>query len=347
MLRRTLAVILTIVAILAAGWLALRRADVPYDTLEGAYALPETQFLTLSDGLKIHYTDTGPKDRSAIVLVHGFSSSLHTWNAWRDDLEQDFRVITLDLPGHGLSRADPVDMVSIDRFADVIDQVTGKLGVNQFTLAGNSMGGNTAWAFALKYPDRLEGLVLVDASGWAANAEERKSSPIIFKLLANPLARAVLKDLDMTSLTRSALADSYTDPAFVTDDLVERYVALSRAPGHRATLLQLMAARDARAEASAASLATIQVPALVIWGRDDNLVPVSHAQKFADAIKGAKLVVSDGVGHLPQEEAAAQSLADLREFMLEVEWDALDDTVIEPAGDPRLVENRTDGAGAN
>ena len=72
MLRRTLAVILTIVAVLAAGWLALRRADIPYDTLETIYSTPDSQFMTLDDGLKIHYTDTGPSDRSALVLVHGF-----------------------------------------------------------------------------------------------------------------------------------------------------------------------------------------------------------------------------------------------------------------------------------
>jgi len=94
MLRRTLAVGLTIVAVLAAGWLALRRADIPYDTLETIYALPDSQFMTLEDGLKVHFTDTGPQDRSAIVLVHGFSASLHTWQAWKDNLETDYRVIT-------------------------------------------------------------------------------------------------------------------------------------------------------------------------------------------------------------------------------------------------------------
>ena len=341
MLRRTLAVILTIVAILAAGWLALRRADVPYDTLESAYALPDTQFLTLDDGLKIHYTDTGPQDRSTLVLVHGFSASLHTWSEWKADLEQDFRVISLDLPGHGLSRADPPELIGIDRFTDVVAQATEQLEVARFTLAGNSMGGNTAWAFALKYPKRLEGLILVDASGWPETDEERKASPFIFKLLTNPAARLLLKDLDMTSLTRSGLEDSYTDPAFVTDDLVERYVSLSRAPGHRGTLLQIMAGK--RVPATVEAMAEIEVPTLILWGRDDNLVPVAHAQKFADTISGAKLAVYDNVGHLPQEEAAAASIADVREFMLDVEWNALDDVAIEPAGDPRLVEDRPSG----
>lgn len=341
MLRRTLAVILTIVAVLAAGWLALRRADIPYDTLETIYSTPDTQFMTLDDGLKVHYTDTGPKDRSTLVLVHGFSASLHTWEAWKTSLEVDYRVITLDLPGHGLTRADEPIQPTIERFADVVHEVTQDLGVQRFTLAGNSMGGNTAWSYALAFPETLEGLILVDASGWPETDEENENSPFIFTLLANPVARTVMKDLDMTSLTRSGLEDSYTDQSFVTDELVERYVALSRAPGHRETLLGIMAGE--RVEATAENLSVINVPTLVMWGRDDNLVPVSSAQKFADAIPGATQVIYDGVGHLPQEEEAEQSIEDVRAFMLEVEWSALDEEAIIPAGDPRMAENRPDG----
>lgn len=338
MLRRTLAVMLTIVAVFAAGWLALRRADIPYDTLETAYSVTDSRFMTLSDGLKVHYTDTGPQDRSVIVLVHGFSSSLHTWTDWKGDLEADHRVITLDLPGHGLTRADEDPDGSMDRFSDVLDEVVGKLGIDTFTLAGNSMGGAVAWTYALNHPGRLEGLVLVDASGFRGSAEEEDDGPFIFKLLANPVARLILRDLDMTSLTRSGLEDSYTDQAFVTDELVERYVSMSRAPGHRETLLKLMAQSGGRSD-SADALARIDVPTLILWGRDDKLIPVSSAQKFAETIPGAQLVIYDGVGHLPQEEAAATSLTDLRTFMQKVEWKALDDEVIEPVGDPRLTGN--------
>ena len=195
---------------------------------------------------------------------------------------------------------------------------------------------------ALAFPETLEGLILVDASGWPETDEENASSPFIFTLLANPLARTVMKDLDMTSLTRSGLEDSYTDQSFVTDALVERYVALSRAPGHRETLLGIMAGD--RVEATAESLSAIQVPTLILWGRDDNLVSVSSAQKFADAITGATQIIYDGVGHLPQEEEAEQSIEDVRAFMLEVEWSALDEEEIIPAGDPRMGENRPDGA---
>lgn len=340
MLRRTLAVLLTIIAVLAAGWLALHRADVPYDTLETAYSLPDSQFMTLDDGLKVHYTDTGPKDRSVLVLVHGFSSSLHTWSEWKRDLEADYRVITLDLPGHGLTRVDEEIVPSIERFVDVVDEVTERLEVRTFTLVGNSMGGATTWNYALAHPEKLEGMVLIAASGWPPTDEEAESSPMVFKLMQNPVARLLLKDLDVTSLTRSGLEDSYTDQSFVTDELVQRYVSLSRAPGHREALLSISANIGDRPEASAANLSTIAIPSLVVWGRDDNLVPVSHAQNFSDALPGSRLVIYDGVGHLPQEEAAEGTISELRSFMLDVEWGILEEEEIVPAGDPRLVEDR-------
>lgn len=337
-MRRTLAVLLTIVAVLAAGWLALRRADIPYDTLETVYSVPDTQFMTLDDGLKVHFTDTGPQDRATLVLVHGFSASLHTWDAWKTALELDYRVITLDLPGHGLTRAEDPSQANIERFTDVVHEVTQDLGVDRFTLAGNSMGGNTAWSYALRYPETLDGLILVAASGWPEEEGEGDDSPFIFTLLSNPIARTIMKDLDMTSFTRSGLESSYTDQAFVTDELVERYVALSRAPGHRETLLAIMAGD--RVPATPEAVSAIQVPTLVMWGRDDNLVPVSGAQKFADAIEGAQLIVYDNVGHLPQEENAVQSIEDVRAFMTEVEWSTVEEEIIIPAGDPRMSENR-------
>lgn len=336
-MRRMLAVSLTIVAVLAAGWLALRRADIPYDTLETAYSVPDTQFMTLDDGLKVHYTDTGPQDRATLVLVHGFSASLHTWEAWKTALELDYRVITLDLPGHGLTRAEDPSQAKIERFSDVVHEVTQDLGVERFTLAGNSMGGNTAWSYALTYPETLDGLILVAASGWPEEEGEGDGSPFIFTLLSNPIARSIVKDLDMTSLTRSGLEDSYSDPSFVTDALVERYVSLSRAPGHRETLLAIMAGD--RVEASAEKLSAINVPTLVMWGTEDNLVPVSGAQKFADAIPNSTLAVYKSIGHLPQEENADQSIADVRAFMMDVEWSTVEEEVIIPAGDPRLTEN--------
>ncbi|MEM7492535.1 MAG: alpha/beta fold hydrolase, partial [Pseudomonadota bacterium] len=146
--------------------------------------------------------------------------------------------------------------------------------------------------------------------------------------------------LDLSSYIRSGLEDSYTDQSFVTDELVERYASLSRAPGHRRILLAIMA-KD-RTLATSERLSAIQVPTLIMWGRDDNLIPVGDAQRFADAIEGSEVVIYDNVGHLPQEEAAEQSIEDMRVFLGRVEWEATDIEDIEPAGDPRLVEDRVE-----
>ncbi|MEH6809367.1 MAG: alpha/beta hydrolase [Hyphomonas oceanitis] len=315
MFRGLIAIVVTLAIILGAGWFVMKRDDIGYDRLESMYASKASRFMPMGEDSRIHYRDVGPRDAPVLVLVHGFSASLHTWEPWVKNLSKDYRVLTIDLPGHGLSRCLDVSATGIPQFVDVIDQVTHNLNVDQFTLVGNSMGGHTAWSYALAHPERLDGLVLVDASGWPKTGDEAESSPLVFKLLANPLARRVMKDIDMTGLIRSGLEDSFADPALVTDAMVERYGALSRAPCHREAILNLMTGRDDRSDASVEKLAAITAPTLILQGEKDNLVPATHAEKFHTAIAGSELKLYPDVGHLPQEEAASQSVADLRNFL--------------------------------
>ncbi len=312
-MRRLFAIVLTIVAIAGAAWLVLRRDSVPFETLEAAYGVRESQFVTLAPGEFVHYTDTGPRDAPVLVLVHGFSSSLHTWEAWRAPLSERYRVITLDLPGHGLTRM-PADMqVTIGDMAALVDRLTIRLGVDRFTLVGSSMGGNVAWRYALAHPEKVEGLVLVGSGGWPRGADEGR--PLAFVVVDNPVGRVVLKDLDLTMMFESGLKDSFVDQSQVTDEMVERYAMLARAPGHREILLQLLSRDDPDGLASKERLAVIAVPVLVLHGEGDNLVPPAHGRKFAEAIPGARLIAYDGVGHLPQEEIAARSLSDVVSFL--------------------------------
>lgn len=315
MFRRILIVLLTFGLVLGAGWLTMRRGDIAYDRLEMVYADGNSRFLDFPGGLRVHYRDTGPRDAPVIVLVHGFSSSLHTWESWTADLKRDYRVISLDLPGHGLTNCGEAETIEIPLFVKTIDEVTTALGVDRFTLAGNSMGGGTAWAYALAHPERLTGLVLVDASGWPADDADRKKSPLVFKLLANPVARKVMKDLDMSALVRSGLRDSFADPALATDAMVDRYAALARAPCHRDAILALSAGQEDRMHATDALMAEITAPTLVMHGEQDNLIPVENGRRFAAAIKDAELKIYPAAGHLPQEEVPDASVADLRDFL--------------------------------
>lgn len=314
-MRRFLVVLLTFAAIFAAGWFALQRADIGYDRLELVYSYSDSRILPLDNGLRVHYRDTGPRDAPAIVLVHGFSSSLHTWEPWVANLKRDYRVISLDLPGHGLTNCLEGERIGTEQFVETVDAVTKSLGIDKFTLAGNSMGGGVAWAYALAHPSRLEGLVLVDASGWPESTQEEKSDPLVFKLLSNPVARRFMKNTDMTWLVRDGLRDSFANPDLVTDEMVNRYTALARAPCHRDALMALTSGGKGRVFATKEALSKITVPTLVLHGEQDNLIPVAAGQKFAEAIPGAKLVTYADAGHLPQEELAAESAGDLRTFL--------------------------------
>jgi pimeloyl-ACP methyl ester carboxylesterase len=315
MFWRIFVVLLTLTIVLAAGWLALRRPDMPFDRLEFEYTNADSKFLTVDEDTRLHLRDVGARDAPAIVLVHGFSASLHTWEGWAKDLQKDYRVVSLDLPGHGLSGCIDNTEIGQTQFVEAVKLVADTLKLDDFTIVGNSMGGQTAWEYALAHPGDVNGLVLVDAAGWPSSEDERKNSPVVFRLLEYKLARDLMKDLDMTALVRSGLEDSFTNKALVTDEMVERYTALGRAPCHRDAIIALSSSRTERKPATPERLAAISTPTLIMHGEQDNLIPVSAAGKFGKAIPGAVVKIYPEVGHLPQEEVAEASLADLRAFL--------------------------------
>ncbi|MEM1105881.1 MAG: alpha/beta fold hydrolase [Pseudomonadota bacterium] len=309
-MRRLMAVVLTLVAIFGAGWLSMRRADIPFDTLETAYASPESRYLVTGDAQKIHYRDQGNPDGDVLLLVHGFSASLHTWEPWVRYLGEEYRIISLDLPGHGLTRGFGPSDYTAAGFGAAIAELTDAIGVDRFTLVGSSMGGYAAWTYALDRPGQLEALILVGAAGWPPTEEEEAETPFVFRMLDHGWVRALVKDLDNSAMIRSGLEASFVDAELVTEDMAQRYAALSRAPGHRDAMLHIISSQDERRFASPQLLAQLDMPVLVMHGRQDNLVPFSHGENFAAVIAGAELIAYDDVGHLPQEEIARQSAED-------------------------------------
>lgn len=287
--------------------------DIPYETLEARYANAASRYMDLPGGLRVHYRDEGPTDARALVLIHGFSASLHAWEPWAQRLSADYRVISLDLPGHGLTRAPSDYAPSTAASVAVVDQVTRRLGAEDFVLAGNSMGGGVAWRYALAHPDRLEGLVLVAAAGWPDPERNREGAPIVFRLLANPAGRWYLRNADPELFAKRGLEQAYLDESLVTDEVVERYVALARAPGHRAILTG--GREDRGSGVTPETFRAIKMPTLVMTGEQDALIPADHSRRFAEAIPGAKLVIYPDGGHVPMEQLPDRSAADLRTFL--------------------------------
>jgi pimeloyl-ACP methyl ester carboxylesterase len=292
---------------------ACAERDLPWAELEARYANSESRFADLPGELRIHYRDQGKRDGRPVVLVHGFAASLHAWEPWAALLGADYRIITLDLPGHGLTRAPPGYAASTDGNVAVVDELTRRLGVERSVLGGNSMGGGVAWNYALQHPERVSALILVDSAGWPSPRKTGQGPPAIFKLLANPAGRALLKSLDPTPLARRGLPSAYVEPTLVTPELVARYTDMARAPGHRDILLTMQ--NRSRTPATPATFAPIRAPTLVMVGEADKVIPAAQSRALAGAIPGARLIAYPGVGHVPMEQIPERSASDVRRFL--------------------------------
>jgi pimeloyl-ACP methyl ester carboxylesterase len=310
-LKIVLGIAAIVLIVLVSGYIALQRPDIPYATLEAKYGNANSKYLDLPGGVRVHYRDQGNPAGPPLVMVHGFSASLHAWEPWVAILGRDYRIVTLDLPGHGLTRAPAGYQPSIDRYADLVDDLAQRLKLGRYVVIGNSMGGAVAWDLALRRPSHLRGLVLVDAAGLRLKGQ-RDDSPLIFRLLRNPVGRALLRNTDNRMMAENALRAAYVDPTLVTPALVDRYVELSRAPGHRDILLSTQGGEKG---ATAATLAQIRVPTLVMHGEKDALIPVASGRAMAAAIPGARLITYPGIGHVPMEQIPDRSAADLRAFL--------------------------------
>ncbi|NJR20296.1 MAG: alpha/beta hydrolase [Hyphomonadaceae bacterium] len=145
--------------------------DIPAQTIEQRYSSPASQFLQLSDGVRLHVRDEGRRDAPVIILAHGSNASLHTWEKWVSVLKPNWRVISFDFPAHGLTGPSASGIYNGETYVRVVDEMATKLGVERFVLAGNSMGGAVAWRYALAHPDRLAGLVLLNSAGYPRDTE--------------------------------------------------------------------------------------------------------------------------------------------------------------------------------
>jgi len=297
---------------LVAAWLKLRGPDIPYGTLEAKYTNGASHFVDLPGGFHVHYQEEGDPASPLLVLLHGFGDAYTSWEGWVPDLKRKFHVIALDFPGHGLTRAPEGYQLSGDGLADFVDAFAAQLALPKFAVAGNSMGGGVAWQLAVRHPQRINALILVDAAGFP-NEKPPGAVPLAFKILRYPIGRAILRNIDNRPLIDEGLRTDVYDKTLITPAFVDRWAEFQRAPGHRAILMSVNP--SAFNQASVAALDKISVPTLILHGESDVLIEPASARKFAAAIPGAKVLIYPNVGHLPQIEIPQRSAADVAEFL--------------------------------
>ena len=311
-MRIFLGIIVVIVVALVGGFFYLNQPDIPRKVLEAKYATPPSQFVTMPDGARIHYRDRGPRDAEVLVLLHGSNASLFTWEPWSKALSDHFRVISLDLPGHGLTGAVPNHDYSQRGMAQAVDEFANALHLQRFSLAGNSMGGGVAARYAEMHPDRLTHLILVDAGGMPTKGGDR--IPLAFRLLSMPWLKPILLHITPRSLVSEGLNDAIVRKGIITDQMIDEYWDFARMEGTREATAERFTERDDYGYVHD-HIDAIKEPTLILWGEQDHLIPVAAAHLFNDAIPHSKLIVYPATGHIPMEEMADKSAADVRAFL--------------------------------
>ena len=289
--------------------IAVAQKDIPRAQLKNKYANSPSKFMPLM-GMQVHYRDEGNKvDSMPVLLIHGTSSSLNTWDSLINYLPSNKRIIRLDMPAFGLTGPSPENKYSYTYYSDFLNAFLKELKVQQCIIAGNSLGGGIAWHFALDYPQEVAKLILIDASGYPKINEK---GSLGFKIASIPILNNLLLYVTPKSLVKKSLETVFVDQNLITEERITRYHELLLAEGNRKAALSIF---KNRFDQQTNRIKDIKQPTLIIFGEKDQLINSDNAYLFQKDIKNSKAVILKNVGHVPMEEAPKATAELINEFI--------------------------------
>lgn len=310
-LLKFLKYLLLVIVILVLGFVVFNwKNDVSVEELKKKYANAESEFVEI-DGMQVHFRDQGiVTDTLPIVLIHGTGASLHTWEAWVSELKNEHRIITLDLPAYGLTGPNQTEDYSQDYYVNFMNKFLSKLNINRCILGGNSLGGSITWAYALEHPEKVSRMILVDAGGYPMVS---KSVPIAFQIARMPVVGNLFKYILPHSIIEKSLQNVYVHDDRIMPELIERYYDMACREGNRKAFLDRM--KSAVKNDKYLKIKTLTMPTLIIWGKEDGLIPLDVAEKFHKDLPNDTLVVFKDLGHTPMEEDPATTVKAVKVFL--------------------------------
>jgi pimeloyl-ACP methyl ester carboxylesterase len=288
--------------------------------LKPKYAQAPSQFIQVN-GMNVHYRDEGnPNDSVPFVLIHGTGSSLHTFDEWVKILLSEaksqtlagsggLRIVRMDIPAFGLTGPDPQHDYSMEKYVNFIDNFLSARGIKQCILVGNSLGGQISWQFALKNPQKVSKLILIDATGYPIKS---KKTVLAFQIARMPFVNKIMTFITPYALARESVENVYADKSKITEALVNRYFELTLREGNRQAFVDRL---NMLYDTSNIPIKNIKTPTLVLWGEQDLLIPKDNAQRFHDDLPNDTLVILKNMGHVPMEENPAESLKPVLDFL--------------------------------
>ena len=278
--------------------------DKSFEELAPKYAASPSKFIEVK-GIKIHYRDQGKG--YPIVLIHGTGASLHTWDEWTEELIKNYRVIRLDLPAYGLTGQDPQKRYSSLDYVNILDAFLDQLGVKEFHLGGNSLGGLVSWLYSSYHDQKVNKLLLLNPSGFPFD-----STPMVIKLAKIPILNLFIRYITPKSFVKKNLKEVYYNDDLITNKTIDRYYDLTLFEGNRDAFIDRSLIER---EDYTNRLSLIQSPALVIWGENDEWIPVEDSEKFKAHLNNIKVVIMPKTGHIPMEERPKESVAIALDFL--------------------------------
>ena len=300
--------LLIAVLLLAVAMWALWTPDLDRATLERPYLQSPSDMVQVLDQ-RLHVRESGPKDAPAVLLIHGFGASLHTWEPWAQTLSQQLRVLRLDLPGSGLSPPDTGNDYSDTRSIALINALLDARGLPKVSLLGHSIGGRIAWTFAATEPQRVDKLVLLAPDGFASPGFEYGKPAQV------PAAMGLMRWIAPRWLLRMTLEPGYFQLEALSEDNLSRYHDLMRAPDARAAMLARL--QQTTLIEPQPLLQKISAPTLLVWGREDAMIPFANAADYQRDIANHKLLALEKMGHLAMEENPQLALPGVLQFLTE------------------------------
>lgn len=276
---------------------------------------PDSQFAEIND-LDVHYKEMGAAD-PALLLLHGFAASTFSWREVMAPLAETHRVVAFDRPAFGLTERpmpgewEGQNPYSPEAATDLTVGLMDQLGIDQAVLVGNSAGGTTSLYTALRYPERVKALILVDPAVYAGGGSPGWIRPI----LTSPQARRIgpLFARAIQNWGYQFGQSAWHDPSKFTDEIWAGFTKPLRAENWDRALWELTQA--SRPLGLPERLNELSMPVLVITGDDDRIVPTEQSIRLAGEIPGAELVVIPNCGHVPHEECPDAFLAAVDEFL--------------------------------
>ena len=283
--------------------------DIPVESLKPIYANEFSKFIEI-DGMQVHYRVEGTG--MPIVLLHGTGSSLHTWDDWTENLKENYRVIRMDLPAFGLTGPNKRGDYSIEGYTHFLDKFVSKTKRDSILLAGNSLGGHIAWKYTLQHSEKVKKLILVDASGLSTH----KPQPWIFKMAKTPLLNTLFLYITPRYILKHNLQQVYEDDSKITEELVTRYHKMTLRAGNRGAFIDRAKSDIMQSESfKEDQLKSIQTPTLLLWGKNDQWIPVENGNRMNALMPNSELVVIPNSGHVPMEENPIESIQILNAFL--------------------------------